>query len=249
MKLDEGDFFIDPVVLQKHELDLSNRVVNLKKYFLSDGRSIDAEQVAKHLFPQMQCDVFISHSFNDRDKAVQLAHDLGQYGITAFIDSVFWGSSYDLLRAIDNKYSIPEGKTQYDYQRVTRSAGHVNIILATALQKMIMNSSMLIFLSTENSISTKHSIQDEKKTHSAWIHMELMFSHMLWGMERGRNMLDGMESLTEAPSIFHKAETEHLKTLGYRSFSTWLGTLENPGNRWEFINAAEKLYQTSSRAR
>jgi len=248
MELQGNNLLVDPMVVERHKLDLSKKVVNLKNYFLDDNKSIDAELVAQHLFPAMQCDVFISHSFNDRPKAIQLAHNLGQRGVVAFVDSMFWGSAYELLRAIDDKYSIPNGQTTYSYERVNRSAAHVNMILASALQKMIMQSSMLLFLNTENSISTKHSVQDEKKTHSAWIHMELMFSHMLWQVEQSKNLLDGMESYkSESASIYHKAETEHLKPLTYSKFSTWLNGLRISDNPHAFTTAAKNLYQSSSR--
>lgn len=248
MALQENEILVDPLVINSHKLDLSNKVVDLTKYFLSDNQSIDAELIAKHLFPEMRCDVFISHSFNDRSKAIQLAHDLRKRGIVAFVDSMFWGSAYELLRAIDNKYSIPFGQKDYSYERLNRSAAHVNMILATALQKMIMHSSMLLFLSTENSISTKHSVQDEKKTHSAWIHMELTFSHMLWQIEQSKNLLDGMESYkSESASIYHKAETEHLKTLTYSKFSSWLNSLKVKNDNQAFTTAAANLYRNPNR--
>lgn len=249
MELGSSDLAIDPLVLIKYKNELGKKVVTLQSYFLDDGKSIDAELIAKHLFPAMHCDVFISHSFNDQSAAIQLAHNLEKKGIVAFVDSMFWGSAYELLRAIDNKYSIPFGQKAYDYKRLNRSAAHVNMILASALQKMIMRSSMLLFLNTENSISTKHSVQDEKKTHSAWIHMELMFSHMIWQIEQDKNMLDAaLESYSaDSMPIYHKAHTEHLKSLTYRDFSAWVRGYSSSGNPQGFAAAAKNLYRSQSR--
>lgn len=247
MDLRSADLLIDPVVLSKYKNDLERKIVSLKDYFLDDGKSIDADLIAKHLFPAMRCDVFISHSFNDQNAAIQLAHDLGKKGIVAFVDSMFWGSAYDLLKAIDDRYSIPFGQKNYDYRRLNRSAAHVNMILASALQKMIMRSSMLLFLNTENSISTKHSVQDEKKTHSAWIHMELMFSHMLWQVGQ-RKVVAGVENyVTESLSIYHTARTEHLRSLSYRDFLGWVRNYSSYGNSQGFAVAAKNLYQNSGR--
>lgn len=248
MKLGEGEIALNPLVIVKYKTELQRKVVSLQNYFLDDGKSVDAELIAKHLFPEMHCDVFISHSFNDQNAAIQLAHNLRDKGIVAFVDSIFWGSAYELLKAIDDKYSIPYGSSTYDYKRLNRSAAHVNMILATALQKMIMRSSMLLFLNTENSISTRHSVQDEKRTHSAWIHMELMFSHMMWEVEQSKNMIDGMQSYaTESLPIYHKAYTEHLRSLSYRDFASWLSSHIRTDEPHKFSAAAKDLYRSRNR--
>ncbi|WP_338001329.1 hypothetical protein, partial [Pseudomonas brassicae] len=68
--------------------------------------------------------------------AIQLAHELEKKGVNAFVDSVVWGSSYELLSVIDNKYSKSDDGQHFDYQKRNRSTAHVHMILATALQKM-----------------------------------------------------------------------------------------------------------------
>lgn len=224
--------------------DLKTATVNLKKYLLQDNISIDASMVIKHLFPAQRCDVFISHSYQDQDLAIQLALDLKKKGITAFIDSTAWGSAYDLLKAIDEKYCLIAGTERYNYGLRNRSTAHVYMILATALQQMITHSTALFFLNTDNSLSTQHSIEDEDKTGSAWIHMELMFSHFIWQAKHAKQLVMANEShdLLDSVPVFHEAKTEHLKDLTGLALSRWIDEQKMHSSYADTLESLSKLH-------
>jgi hypothetical protein len=222
---------------------IQTATVNLKDYLLRDNVSIDAATVIKHLFPAQRCDVFISHSFKDQDLAIQLALDLKKKGIIAFIDSTVWGSSYDLLKAIDEKHCKINNSTRYHYDLRNRSTAHVYMILATALQQMIANSSALFFLNTDHSLSTQHSIENEEKTGSPWIHMELMFSHFLWQAKHSRELVIAAESYAlDSVPVFHEAKTEHLKDLTGVSLQRWIEGQKNRPTYTEILQSLSQLH-------
>lgn len=248
--LKRQDIPVSQDVLQRHKGSVAQKVHRLELFIMKDGASISAELIAKELFPQMSCDVFISHSSDDQDIAIQLAHELEQRGIRAFVDSVFWGSAYKLLKAIDDKHSKPLGSSNYNYERCNRSAAHVHMILVTALQNMIMRSGALLFLNTDRSISTKEFVRGESMTHSPWIHMELMFSHMLWKLRRRKIVLDAaMESFGSAASVIHTAPVEHLKEISSSAFMQWLKPRPRCDCDPEFYVAIRQLHTNLNRGK
>ena len=46
---------------------------DLKNYLLIDGNSLDGDEIQKHLFPQDDIDIFLSHSHGDADQVIKLA--------------------------------------------------------------------------------------------------------------------------------------------------------------------------------
>lgn len=91
LALDRKDLPVSDSIVDRHNDAVNEKIVNLRNYLMEDESSISAELIAEHLFPEVPCDVFISHSYSDQDMAIQLAHELKQKGVIAFVDSVFWG--------------------------------------------------------------------------------------------------------------------------------------------------------------
>lgn len=248
LTLDRSDLPVSKMIVEAHTKSVDAKRVDLRKYLMKDGNSIDAELIAEHLFPKVNCDVFISHSYDDQGMAIQLAYELKKKGVHAFVDSTVWGSAYELLRVIDDKYSKAPGSENYNYERRNRSTAHVHMILATALQKMIMQSSTLLFLNTDRSVSTKRSVQGNNMTHSPWIHMELMFSQMIWELEQGDAMMDSaMESYSSAAPVYHSVPTDHLKAVSSSRFMNWLKALPDRRDSTGFNKSIRSFFAGPNR--
>ena len=175
--------------------------------FTINGR-IDGSKLQENWFPEIEADIFLSHSHQDEDLAITLAGYLHyHYGLTIFIDSCFWGYSNNLLRAIDNKYSKSPTGDSYNYDKRNYSTSHVHMMLSSALQKMIDNTECLIFLNTENSLS---SLTDdiEDKTMSPWIYMELIASKITRRTRKREIYLYEEKSL---PQVFSYEESKILQ--------------------------------------
>jgi hypothetical protein len=158
--------------------DVGNKIFNgskdhikneLGKYLLPDG-SLDGTKMQSNWFPQIQADVFISHSHKDENKAIGLAGWLKQeFGLNAFIDSCVWGYSAELLKIIDDKFCLNDDNKSYDYEKGNVSTSHVHMMLSTALTMMIDKTECIFFLDTPSSINTNDIIY---KTGSAWIYQK-----------------------------------------------------------------------------
>lgn len=240
------------ISLIRHNIEINQRAVDeekkankaktaeLEKYLLEDGRTLDSERIISHLFSESECDVFISHSHKDQDLAIQIALNLRERGITAFVDSTVWGSSEDLLKKIDEKHCRPKGADTYNYKERNQSTAHVHMILMGALQKMIFRSPVLFFLNTENSLSLEHSIKDKTKTHSAWLYGELLFSRLIWEAENITVSLEAglakSETAMDSVQVAYTLDISHLKELNSRQFSYWLENLN-------FCRSSEQLHE------
>lgn len=160
-------------------LNASNKL-NVKRTldsFISPDGSVNGSKMQSSWFPQIDADIFISHSHRDEKMAISLSGWLNKtFGITTFIDSCIWGYSNDLLRQIDNRHCLnPSGKT-YNYEKRNNSTSHVHMMLATALSMMIDKAECLFFLNTPNSITTREVIL---QTESPWIYSEISMSELI----------------------------------------------------------------------
>ncbi|WP_317327309.1 hypothetical protein [Turicibacter sanguinis] len=127
--------------------------------------------LSKDWFPEIDCDVFLSHSHKD-DKLVTgivgFFHEC--FNIQVFVDSYVWRYCNDLLKQLDDKYC--RNQNLYDYDKRNYSTSHVHMMLATSLNAMINKAECIIFLETENSLDVQHII--ENGTSSPWIYYELI---------------------------------------------------------------------------
>ncbi len=179
----------------------------LKKYLSLDG-SLDAAAMEKDWFPEINAQVFISHSHQDENLANQLALWLYEkHGIVSFIDSTVWHYADDLLREIDEAYCIqmtPNGNLEYDYIKRNRSTAHVHMLLQCALAKMIDKCESFIFINTANSTISSD------RTLSPWIYSELLMANILRRRlpERHEKLLEESTKLAElkiAYPAYHKS--------------------------------------------
>ncbi|MGJ7976744.1 hypothetical protein [Providencia hangzhouensis] len=129
-------------------------------------------------FPEVNTHVFISHSHSDKNKAISLANFFyKKFGIRSFIDSEVWGYLDDALLELNKKYNPVDGKKNtYCYEDCMKLSSNLNLILSSALTKMIDSSDCMIFINTDKSCNVEN---DSFSTKSPWIFTEILMSSLL----------------------------------------------------------------------
>lgn len=217
----------------KHELDS----------FTSPDGKLDASEIAANWFPNIECDVFISHSHADSELAIGFAGFLYcEFGLTSFIDSSAWGYAGDLLHILDKKYCYqPESQT-YNYQLRNKSTTHVNMMLSVSLCKMIDKCECLFFLNTPRSIKANEFIAGSS-TESPWIYSEIAMASVVKKERSNRRLAKAaMESRLVAKdtlSVFYDVNTSHLTDLTIDDINSWQH--ENADKKG--FNALDTLYR------
>ena len=136
---------------------------------------VDCIDFVNNWFPEVDAHVFISHSHQDKQKAVALANFLyKRLGIKSFIDSEVWGYLDEAMLKLNKRFNAVDGeKNTYVYEECNKLAGSLNLILSSALTRMIDSADSLFFINTANSV------YDGGKTKSPWIFTEILLSSML----------------------------------------------------------------------
>lgn len=198
---------------------------SLDKYFNIDG-SIKGTELQSDWFPEIECDIFLSHAHKDEDLAKGLAGWLYEkFGLIVFIDSCVWGYSLELQKKLDDEYCVLEDKTPtvYDYQKVMYSTSHVHMMLSTALTMMLDKTESVFLLNTPNVISSKNTIE---QTESPWLYHEIAMTRMI----RKRKLSDYRETELikkgyfneQAPlKIKYDVDTSHLHELNNLDLLYW----------------------------
>lgn len=153
---------------------------DLKRYI--NRKEIDGTEIQNEWFPQVDANIFISHSRKDQELACALAGWINEkFGLKCFIDSNVWGHSKELLDEMNNDLSNPreeENRYLYDYQSCNQVSEHVNAMLSIALQKMIDKVEVVILLNTDNAVKVCSDTQMEK-AYSPWIYSEIIYTQFI----------------------------------------------------------------------
>lgn len=192
----------------------------------SDDKIIDGSKLQANWFPQMNADVFISHSSLNLENAKMLAGWLKkQFNLDSFIDSCIWGNAYKLLKLIDNTYCYNKDHKTYDYDKRNRSTCHVYMMLTNALSNMIDNTECVIFLNTPQSI-----VLDEDKitdTYSPWIYTEIAMTNLVEKKKKRKTvcqkLLERLEIIEKTASwnMTHPIDLRKYTTLTPNMLSSW----------------------------
>lgn len=197
--------------------------------FLSDG-SIDGSKMKENWFPQIQADIFISHSHQDKALACGLSKWMYlTFDLKVFIDSDIWGYYKDLKDKMLNYYR--DSTTEKCDELEDFVSAHVHMMLSVALNQMIDNTECLFFLNTPNSLSINVPIVGT--TSSPWIYSEIATSRLL--RKRTPQRLDQTRSESTrsprvyfrgptnsvAPSIRHEMSIDHLKKIDSKILREW----------------------------
>jgi hypothetical protein len=186
---------------------------------------LNGSAIQENWFPQIEADIFISHSHSDDRTAIIFSEILRNYfGLTSFIDSCVWGYSTDLLELIDNRYCRNYGENSYDYAKRNLSTSHVHMMLSTALMMMIDNCECVFFLDTPNSVSTEDVI---KRTQSPWIYSEINISRLIKRKLPQRKLQESMRKSikssveTFSMGIEYDLDMSHFIELTDDKFDEW----------------------------
>jgi hypothetical protein len=96
------------------------------KYFIYDTNNLNGNLMSKDWFPEIDADIFLSHSHADENLAISFSGWLNEtFGLCVFIDSEIWGYSNKLLKIIDNKY-CKNYDGNYSYEKRNFSTSHVH---------------------------------------------------------------------------------------------------------------------------
>lgn len=200
---------------------------DLRNFIFSDN-SLDGTNIQNSWFPQIDADVFISHSHDDNKMAIKFAGWLkDNFGIHSFIDSCIWGYSNDLLKLIDNKYCRNKEENSYNYHRRNYSTSHVHMMLSSALSLMIDKTECLIFLDTPESIKPYEGIE---KTESPWLYFEIGLSQVIRKRipERSQSEYERLfskgEILEKAGLAKYTVDLSHLAEIDYKILNRWVET-------------------------
>ena len=235
---------------ERKEVDLS-RLESL----LLDGKPIDVKEVTGIIFPDGEPDIFLSHSYADIDIVNKFENYLAsKKGLKVFIDSEVWGSVYNLLKKVDDRFCKNNFSDTYVYKYRNITTSNIFMALNSALTKMIDNSEVFMFIGSDNSLtfdSTKGLIDQGEQTYSPWIHSELLFSSMARinvpkrylvspVFESAQDSLEIFKAAKRAPRFIHPAPTEHLKVINSAGLENWLKDTSKGDD------ALDKLYELTN---
>ena len=166
------------LLVYKRYRDKSNIKAALKD-FLTPKDEFEGKKVEENYFPQINSNVFISHSHDDEDIAEGLACYLeDKLGLNVFLDGEYWGSCDELLQTVDDRYCLNKNEQTYNYTKRNFTTSVMHMLLAMALARVIQTTECVLFLHTNNTIKRPR-YADDKQTDSPWIYYELSISKIL----------------------------------------------------------------------
>lgn len=202
------------------------------------GNIIDGSATQEDWFPQVECDIFLSHTHKDIDLAKKFAGWIkNKFNLNVFIDYNIWGNINDLLKIIDTDYCYDKIKKTYSYDKRNITTSHVHMMLINALSEMMDKTECLMFFETPNSINLKK-LTHSAKTESPWIYNELFLSKIIRKEQRrkGMNLSKATDSvrmysdLNESFIVTYDTDTSHLVDLFNEDLKNWQKILSNNTN-------------------
>ena len=182
--------------VDKHDSYAQERLDNYITEDILDGTAIQDDW-----FPQIKCDIFISHSHKDENLAIALAGWLSDtFGLKAFVDSSIWGYADELVEILKK---MDESFNENNY-----ITSHVHNMLTVALMEMIDKTECLFFLKTPNSTFFDGTL-------SPWIYTEIGISKIIQKRRPQRPM-----QISDS-RIAYELDLSHLTEIDYRDLNEW----------------------------
>lgn len=220
-------------------------------------KEIDGSKIQNEWFPQIDADIFISHSHKDRNLACALAGWLHtNFGLKCFIDFNVWGYCEDLLEdmnsRLSDKRSNGEGGYLYNHQSANQVSQHVNAMLSIALQKMIDKVETVIFLNTHNAVQVCTD-SHMNKTYSPWIYSEIISTQIVRKkpllvyrhyatLQHGARMalFESAQSVMQW-AISYSVSLKHLVPLNEDNLNRWKEKYDSNKSNYDY--ALDALYE------
>ena len=212
----------------------------LSTFMMEDG-NIDGGQLSNTWFPEVQAQVFISHSHADTELAYGLAGWLFEkFGIDSFIDSAVWGHYAQLLELLCREHApLPSLWESYK----DKVAPHVHLMLASALSTMMDKTECVIFVHSDNSVIENNR---ETRTQSAWLLHEVQMMRLLrqrsLSQHREGVLLEstGSEKRAFEPQIQHPIDLTRLPVIRSFDMLCWcihhsLAQSDSPTNALDWL--------------
>ncbi len=217
--------------------------LDLKEFENMEGQ-LSGNQIIREWFPNIKADIFLSHSHQDEDFVIGFAGWLYEnFGLTSFIDSTVWGYTNDLLKIIDDKYSLSSGFSDsktYNYKKRNYSTSHVHMMLSTSLMNMIDRCECIIFVNTPRSFTPSTDIKNKGITLSPWIFSEILMSEMLRirKPDRLKTITESVTASTESRNnisdflqVGYDITMDHLTPLSIPQLLIWKSQKEYEGEK------------------
>lgn len=227
--------------------DNENEIIKKLDKYLSPTGKIEVNSLEKDWFPEVEADIFLSHSHQDEKKAIILAGFLKEnFSIKTFIDSIIWKNSLDLLKKIDDEYN-KQLNGSYSYSGSTWAATNVNLILMMALMKMMDKCECAFFLETPNSLQISSSNKKEN-TGSPWIYSEIEILNRIRKLPLKRPKV-AMESVEKSNEDIFNLQFEYnlnfsdFYKINLEIFRKWLNSIEPSYSRYKNLDSLDKLYK------
>ncbi|MCZ8145307.1 hypothetical protein [Flavobacterium sp.] len=244
------NFTFSPFDKTKGEQLKRSYIENIKydlKIKLIGENIIDGTETQKEWFPNINADIFLSHSHKDLEKANKFAGWIkNNFNLDVFIDSNLWGDSNKLLKEIDNEICYQKKSNTYDYEKRNFTTSHVHMMLSNSLAEMIDKTECIMFLETPNSVSVHNTI---KHTESPWIYNELFLSSIIRIDEKlirrktktFSTTLRKAMNLDEDARFKYKLDLSHLIDLEDRDLIDWKNNYDTVKTN-ENIHPLDLLY-------
>lgn len=187
---------------------------SLERYKDKDG-NFDASLIEKDWFPQIDADIFISHSHQDEENVLIFAGLINVlFDKTCFIDSCCWNYCDDLTAELEAFY-INNGNLEASQY----AQSHVHVLLSVALSKMISNTECLMFFKTPASISLTDGIEDY--TYSPWIYSEIQTANIILDAYEKSAILSEQTITTRNFSIKYQTEMSRFLKMNQMNAFQW----------------------------